>query len=156
MFFSTKGRYGLMAVHEIAQRKDGNPVPLSEISKKLSISLGYLEQIFLVLRKKGIVTSIRGAKGGYELAKKPSEISVGDILSALEGPVAAADCARMTSEDGEDGNMCDYLNHCATRGVFLKITEAVNEVMESTSLEDMVDKRFYVDSIECNKPNVLE
>lgn len=148
MIFSTKGRYGLMAVHNLAELRGEGPVPLSDISRRLSISFGYLEQIFLVLRKHGIVKSVRGAKGGYTLTKEPKDITVGDVLKALEGPLAAAHCA--TSEpldDFLDESKCLAQDHCATRNVFLKITNAVDEVLENTTIQDMLNQHFFVGEI---------
>ncbi len=148
MIFSTKGRYGLMAVHNLAELKSTGPVPLSDISNRLSISLGYLEQIFLVLRKTGIVKSVRGAKGGYILAKEPDEITVGDVLKALEGPLAASKCAiSEADEEMLDYVSCEAQDHCATREVFLRVTNAINDVLETTTIQNMLDWHFYVDDI---------
>ncbi len=143
MFFTTKGRYGLIAMYELAKLDGLGPVPLSEISKRVSVSLGYLEQIFLVLRKNNLIKSVRGAKGGYVLAKRPSEISVGDILKKLEGPLIAAECVLRNEND--DG--CDAYDSCATRVVLTKVTQAVDKVIESTSLQDMLVDAYFVEGI---------
>ncbi len=144
MFFTTKGRYGLIAMYELAKLDGLGPVPLSEISKRVSVSLGYLEQIFLILRKNDLIKSVRGAKGGYVLAKRPSEISVGDILKKLEGPLIAAECV-LRNEQDEDG--CDAYDSCATRVVLTKVTQAVDKVIESTSLQDMLVDAYFVEGI---------
>ena len=88
MKISTKGRYGLRAVIDIAIHGDSEPVSLSDIAVREDISVSYLEQLIAKLRRADIVTSVRGAKGGYSLAKPKNEISVGDVLRALEGDLA--------------------------------------------------------------------
>lgn len=148
MFFTTKGRYGLIAMFELAKLEGLGPVPLSEISKRVSVSLGYLEQIFLVLRKAGLIKSVRGAKGGYALAKRPSEISVGDILKKLEGPLVAAECVMMGEAQSHG---CDTYDSCATRVVLTKVTQAVDKVIESTSLQDMLVDAYFVEEIQLMK-----
>ncbi len=150
MFFTTKGRYGLIAMYELAKLDGLGPVPLSEISKRVSVSLGYLEQIFLVLRKNNLIKSVRGAKGGYVLAKRPSEISVGDILKKLEGPLIAAECV---SRGEDEADPCDSYDSCATRVVLTKVTQAVDKVIESTSLQDMLVDAYFVEGI---KPMGIE
>ncbi len=145
MFFTTKGRYGLMAMYELARLYGMGPVPLSEVSKRVSVSVGYLEQIFLVLRKEKLIKSVRGAKGGYVLAKDPSEISVGDILKKLEGPLVAADCVMMGQKRNESNNSFEA---CATRVVLTKVTQAVDRVIESTSLQDMLVDAYFVEGIQ--------
>ncbi len=150
MFFTTKGRYGLMAMYELAKLEGLGPVPLSELSKRVSVSLGYLEQIFLVLRKEGLIKSVRGAKGGYVLAKDPSEISVGDILKKLEGPLVAAECVMMGEEQA---HTCNSYDSCATRVVLTKVTQAVDRVIESTSLQDMLVDAYFVEGIQTINKN---
>ncbi|MDO4771974.1 MAG: Rrf2 family transcriptional regulator [Bacillota bacterium] len=153
MFFTTKGRYGLISMFELAKLDGFGPVPLSEISKRVSVSLGYLEQIFLVLRKSGLIKSVRGAKGGYVLAKRPSEISVGDILKNLEGPLVAAECV-MKGET--EAGTCDTYDSCATRVVLTKVTQAVDKVIESTSLQDMLVDAYFVAGIKGLHPTEPE
>jgi len=87
LIISTKGRYGVRAMFELALQSDGAPVSIKSIAERQSISETYLEQLFQKLRQAGLLTSLRGAQGGYLLAKPPGEISVGDILKALEGPL---------------------------------------------------------------------
>lgn len=95
MKISTKGRYGLRAVIDIAIHGDSEPVSLSDIAVREDISVSYLEQLIAKLRRADIVTSVRGAKGGYSLAKPKNEISVGDVLRALEGDLAPVNCSEV-------------------------------------------------------------
>lgn len=143
MILSTKGRYGLKAMFVLALQYGTGPVALSSIAQKQRLSINYLEQLFLPLRKAGLITSVRGAHGGYMLARAPKEITVGIILKTLEGPILAAECA---VEDEAD---CGNANYCVTRLVWEKITMAVDHVIESVNLEDMVkDHQSIVQLIE--------
>ena len=92
MRLSTKGRYGLKAMFDLTVNNGSEPISLNNIAKRQDISEHYLEQLMAILRKSGLVQSVRGAYGGYILARKPSEITVGDILRALEGPIGLVDC----------------------------------------------------------------
>ena len=92
MKISTKGRYGLRAMIDIAVYREKEPVPISKIAERQSLSERYLEQMMSLLRKNGLIRSVRGAGGGYVLARDASEISVGDVLRALEGSLEPVDC----------------------------------------------------------------
>lgn len=132
MKLSTKGRYGLKAMFELALRKNDGPVPLKCIAKQYGISDQYLEQIFSSLRKSNLVTSVRGAQGGYLLSKDSTQITVGDILTVLEGPVALSDCVL-------DEDACENSGVCVTKIVWEKMKKSIDEVVNSISLEDMVN-----------------
>ncbi len=134
MRLSTKGRYGLKAIFELALSYGKGPTPLNAIAQKRNISVHYLEQLFATLRKAGLVKSIRGAQGGYILAHKPENITVGDVIRTLEGPIAPADCVL---EDEESD--CSNIECCVTRGIWEKIKTSIDEVIDSISLQDMVD-----------------
>ena len=101
MKLSTKGRYGLRAMIDLAMYGVEDAVALSAVSERQGISISYLEQLIAKLKKAGIVNSIRGAQGGYMLAKKPEEISVGEILRVLEGNLNPVDCSEL-----EENNQC--------------------------------------------------
>ncbi|RKD34621.1 RrF2 family transcriptional regulator [Thermohalobacter berrensis] len=135
MKLSTKGRYGLRAMFELAKYYGKGPIPLRNIANKQSVSDNYLEQLIAVLKKEGLVNSVRGAQGGYMLAKQPKEITVGEILRALEGNIAPTDCA---VEDEEF--TCEREKHCVTKVVWVKIRDSVNEVIDSITLQDMIDE----------------
>lgn len=92
MRLSTKGRYGLMAMFQLAMDYGKGPIPLKYIAQKQSLSESYLEQLFSALRRQGLIISMRGASGGYELSREPDDITVGQVLRALEGDLSPADC----------------------------------------------------------------
>lgn len=132
MKLSTKGRYGVKAMFELALQYGGEPVSIKEIADKLNISDYYLEQLFGTLRKSGLVNSTRGAQGGYVLSKAPELITAADILNVLEGPIEISDCI------ADDMN-CSRSNYCATRLLWIKISDSVNNVINSVTLQDMLD-----------------
>lgn len=134
MKLSTKGRYGLRAMFYLALKYGEGPVPLSEISDEQSISISYLEQLFSSLRKNDLVVSVRGASGGYKLAASPEETVVGDILRALEGSLAPTDCVM----DGEEEKY-SYNDHCVTQHVWRKIKDSITEVVDSITLQGMIN-----------------
>ncbi len=133
MKISTKGRYGLEAIVDLAMHSSQGHVNLRSIAERCGISETYILQIFLVLRRVGIVDSIRGAQGGYRLARDPAEITVGDVLSALEGPLAPVACIIKGNE-----NLCNHYQQCATRGVWESIMNILSEVTAAISIEDLV------------------
>ena len=135
MIISTKGRYALKAVFELAIADKNTAVPLSVISERSGLSELYLEQIFSVLKKNNIVKSIRGAQGGYFLTKNAHEISVGEVIKPLEGDLSPAKCV-------EEEGYCDMLDRCPTYMIWDNIKKAIDDVVDNTTLADMVDE-FY-------------
>jgi Rrf2 family protein len=129
---STKSRYGLRAVYDLAQRYGKGPVPLKEVAERQGLSEQYLEQLFLNLRRYGLVRSVRGSRGGYALGRPPGEITVGDVVRALEGPIAPVDC--VSEEQPEDCQRADY---CVARLVWARLRDAIAAVLDSVTLEDM-------------------
>ncbi|SHE50187.1 transcriptional regulator, BadM/Rrf2 family [Caldanaerobius fijiensis DSM 17918] len=134
MRLSTKGQYGVRAMLELALNYGEGPIALKTIAEKQDISEHYLEQLIAILKKAGLVKSTRGAQGGYTLAMAPSEITVGDILRALEGPLAPVECVI----DGEEVE-CQRADFCVSRLVWQKIKDSLNKVVDSITLQDMVD-----------------
>lgn len=134
MKLSTKGRYGVKALFELAMQQGLGPVALKTIAERQGLSEHYLEQLAAPLRKAGLITSIRGAQGGYTLGRPPEQITVGDIIRVLEGPIAVAECA---SEDGMDGHHCGNAYHCSARGVWEKVRDSIVAVVDSITLEDL-------------------
>jgi Rrf2 family transcriptional regulator, cysteine metabolism repressor len=132
MILSTKGRYGLKAVFELSLNYGSGPVSLKKISDKYNISENYLEQLFSKLKKKGYIDTVRGAQGGYLLAKDPSELTVGMILRTLEGEMTTSDC--LSKE------VCSRESICATRGIFEKIEKSINDVIDNITLADMYEE----------------
>ena len=131
MKLSTKGRYGVKAMVELAINYGGAPLSIKTISKRQNISEYYLEQLFSPLRKAKLITSIRGAQGGYVLSREPKDITVAEIMYVLEGPIEIAECI--------DGVSCDNLDCCATRLLWAKIKNSFDDVMKSVTLQDIVN-----------------
>lgn len=131
MKLSTKGRYGVKAMVELAINYGGAPVSIKTISTRQNISEYYLEQLFSPLRKANLITSIRGAQGGYVLSREPKEITVADIMKEVEGPIEISDCI--------DNSCCDNVDCCATRLLWSKIKNSIDDVMTSITLQDIVD-----------------
>ncbi|MEW6624694.1 MAG: Rrf2 family transcriptional regulator [Bacillota bacterium] len=136
MKFSTKARYGLRAMVELALNYDsGEPLSLSQVAQKQAISEGYLEQLMTYLRKDGLVKSVRGAQGGYMLARKPSNITAGEVIRCLEGPLSLIDCA----QEGEKVT-CSRADGCAARLFWERVRGAVADVLDSSTLEDLAEE----------------
>lgn len=133
MKLSTRSRYGLRAILELAMEYGTGPLQIKVIAKRQDISNKYLEQLMAILKSSGLVRSVRGAKGGYILAKEPREIRVSDIFSALEGPLVTVDCL-------DHPEFCTRCTDCVTRHVWAEIQNSIQGVMESITLHDLVDK----------------
>ena len=134
MKFSTKGRYGLKAMLDLAVHNNEGQVVLKSIAERQGLSENYLEQLFAVLKKAKLVKSVRGSQGGYTLAEEPGKITVGDILRVLEGSAVSNDCA------AENGECCSSsYNCCVTNSVWLKIQEGIDNVTNSITLQQLVD-----------------
>ena len=136
MKLTTRGRYGLRAVLDLAVNTENEAVSLSEIAERQGISMNYLEQLIAKLKKSGIVQGIRGAQGGYVLAMPPEEISVGDILRALEGDLIPVDCAELNSGD----TPCINSDTCVTKYVWKRISDSINEAVDGIMLSELVDE----------------
>ena len=132
MKVSTKGRYALRLMLDLAVNNTGEPISLKDIARRQGISDKYLEQIISVLNKAKYVKSIRGAQGGYILTKKPEEYTIGMILRLTEGSLAPVACV-----EGE--NTCEKIHDCATILVWQKMNEAINDVVDHMTLQDLVD-----------------
>lgn len=135
MKLSTKGRYGLRAMIDLARYSEDEPVSISSIASRQAISERYLEQLVALLKKAGLVSSIRGAQGGYVLAKEASEISVGDVLRALEGSLEPVKCAAFYSEEG-----CLAAGGCVTKYVWQKINDSINDTVDHIMLDELVEE----------------
>ena len=131
MKLSTKGRYGVKAMVDLAINYGGSPVSIKSISQRQNISEYYLEQLFSSLRKAKLIKSIRGAQGGYILNRQPEDITVSDIIEVLEGPIEISDCL--------DGVTCNNVDCCATRLLWKKIKTSIDEVTNSVTLKDIVN-----------------
>ncbi|MBQ9580655.1 MAG: Rrf2 family transcriptional regulator [Lachnospiraceae bacterium] len=136
MKLSTKGRYGLRAFVDIATYSEKEPVSLAEVAKRQDISISYLEQLMTKLKKANLVESVRGASGGYVLTRKPEEISVGDVLRALEGDLSPVECA---TEEESCEHSCGATGHCTTRLVWKKINDSVNDTINNIFISELVN-----------------
>ncbi|BCJ94830.1 AsnC family transcriptional regulator [Anaerocolumna cellulosilytica] len=136
MKLSTKGRYGLRAVLDLALNGESEAVALSGVAERQGISISYLEQLIAKLKRAGIVNSIRGAQGGYILAKKPEDISVGDILRALEGDLNPVDCAEILGS----GSSCTGADLCVTKYVWMRISDSINSTVDTMLLSELLEE----------------
>lgn len=132
MKISTKGKYGLRAMIDLAQYSEQEAVSISSIAQRQKISESYLEQLVAKLKKAGLVVSIRGAAGGYRLARPASGISVGDVLRALEGDVRAVICTAQTEEG------CEGEELCVTKYVWQLHNESIEKTVDEMMLDQLV------------------
>ena len=133
MIISTKGRYGVRAMFVLARRyKTGELTSIKYIAEEQGISDQYLEQLFAKLKSAGYIESVRGQKGGYRLSKVPKDISIGQILRVLEGPLAPSECVI------KDSKVCAKTEHCTTYMMWETVYNGINRVVDSYSLADMV------------------
>lgn len=133
MKISTKGRYGLRAFVDLATYSADGPVSISSISERQDISERYLEQLMALLKKAGLVKSIRGAGGGYIMAKAASEVSVGEVLRALEGSLEPVACAAFHPEE-----TCTVKDSCVTKYVWQKVNESVTAAVDGIRIDTLV------------------
>lgn len=138
MKISTKGRYGLRVMFDLALSCAEHPVSLSEIAARQKISTNYLEQLMILLKRAKLVRSVRGVQGGYMLSRQPSEITVGEVLIALEGSLAPTDCIASACETAE--------GDCVPRMVYARIYDGILDVVNNLTLQDMKNE-FYADFI---------
>jgi Rrf2 family protein len=117
---------------DLAARHDQGPTPLREIAKRQDLSVKYLEQLIIPLKAAGYIRSVRGARGGYTLARKPDKISVGQIIQVLEGGLSLVDCV-------DDAKVCEREKNCPTRDIWLRMSERLMEELSSLTLRDVLD-----------------
>lgn len=131
MKLSTKGRYGVKAMVDLAINYGEQPVSIKNISQRQKISEYYLEQLFSSLKKAKLIKSIRGAQGGYILNRAPEEITIQDVINVLEGPIEVSNCL--------EDDACNNIDCCATRLLWKKIKDSIDSVTSSITLKDIVD-----------------
>jgi len=132
---STKGRYALRVIIELAQRNTDGYVSLKTIAEHQEISMKYLEMIVSILHASGFVISLRGKSGGYRLAKEPGEYTVGSILKLTEGSLAPVSCL-----DGQE-NACSRAENCVTLPMWKKLDTLIDEYLESVTIEDLISRQ---------------
>ena len=134
MRLTTKGQYAVRAMAALAGHKEGRPVSLKDISREEGISLAYLEQLFVKLRKGNIVRSVRGPGGGYVLAKDPSDISVGEVISVVEEPLNPVACL------DDDSSGCARSESCMTQKVWKGLGDRIKEFLNSITIEELASE----------------
>jgi len=132
MKLSTRTRYGVRAVLELAENRGQGPLRTKTIAQRQEISVKYLEQLMTILKSAGFVKSIRGARGGYVLAKAPNQIKLSEVFTALEGTVTTVECI-------EDESFCVRVSDCLTRQVWIEVENAIIGILEAKTLQDLVD-----------------
>jgi Rrf2 family cysteine metabolism transcriptional repressor len=137
MRISTRGRYALRAMVDLAQHGGNGPVARQDISDRQEISADYLAQLFMDLQAAGLVEGVKGPGGGYRLIQDPSQIRAGDVVRAVEGPVAVVAC---TLPCPDEGPICTRVDHCVTHLLWKRVSEAMAEVMDSVTLRDLADE----------------
>ncbi len=133
MKLSTKGRYGLRAMVDLVVHSEEEPVSIASIAARQHISESYLEQLLAKLKRAGLVGSVRGAGGGYVPSRSAEEISVGDVLRALEGSLDLVDCPGLAEE-----NVCSGADVCVTKYVWKRINDSINRTVDEIKISDLV------------------
>ena len=134
MKFSTRSKYGLNAMFELALKYGSGPLSIKDISESQQIPEAYLEQLFMKLKKARLISSSRGAQGGYELSVEPKDVFVGQVIRTLDGPVAPTNCL----DEGSAG--CERGSDCPGRIIWAKVYKSLNDVIDSLSLQDILDE----------------
>ncbi len=142
MKLSTVTRYGLRALTDLGAQGGASPVAVSDIAKRQGIPSSYLEQLFAKLRRSKLLKSVRGAQGGYLLARSASKITVADILKALGEPIAFGNCQTKAG--------CKNAPYCSTFDLWDRVKRSIDDILENTTLEDLVIAQTKLDS--CSKP----
>jgi len=138
MRLTTKSRYGVRAVFDLAYHAAGDPVQIKEIAERQRIGLRYLEQIFQQLKEAGIIGSKRGPAGGYFLLKSPNEITVYDVVTATEGPIELVFCVGEGEGEGAcDAPVCNLKEQCAASDLWQEVGERIAGVFRSTTIQDL-------------------
>ena len=132
MKLSTRSRYGMRAVLELASGYGEGPMQIRQIAQQQGLSAKYLEQLIAVLKSAGLVRSVRGPKGGYMLTRPPKELKLSEIFSVLEGPLVTVDCLQYA-------NCCEHNMDCRTQRLWSQMQNAMQSVLESMTLQDLAD-----------------
>ena len=133
MKLSTRTRYGIRAILELAGNHGKGPLQIKIIAQHQAISVKYLEQLMAILKSAELVRSVRGARGGYILARPPAQIRISDVFNCMEGPVATVECV-------ESKSYCARVADCAARQVWVQLQEAIENILQSITLRDLLDR----------------
>jgi Rrf2 family cysteine metabolism transcriptional repressor len=147
MKLSTKGRYAMRAMLDLAQNYNDGLILVKDIAKRQKFSERYLEHLFLSLKTAGLVKSVRGAHGGFTLAKSPNKIKLIDIISVCEGPLALVECV-------VDAGICPRSSQCATRDVWIELQSAMDGVLGSMTLQDLIERQQVKQQPSANMYNI--
>ena len=144
MRMSTRGRFGLRALLQLAENDENYPKSVSSLAEEMQVSADYLMQLFVKLRRAGLVKSIRGPRGGFKLSRPPSKITVGDIVRAVEGPVGLAPCVKPDSCYGGRGRRktngtCPQAEYCAARLVWENLSSEIERVLDEKDLRQVLN-----------------
>jgi len=137
MKLSTRGDYAVRAVLELAERPAGVPFPLHDLASRTGVPEKYLEQILMRLRTARILAARRGAHGGYLLARRPEEITVGDVVRVMDGPLAPIACASKTAYESCPASRCADAENCTLRGFWTQVRDAVADVVDRTTFAEL-------------------
>ncbi len=145
MRVSTRGEYGVRAMFDLALHSGAGPIALKTIAERQMISEHYLEQLMAALRKAGLVKSRRGAQGGYQLAHEPENVSIGQIIRVLEGPITPLDC--LDTHTGT-GPYCQTPDRCVLRNLWKELQDSMKQVLDNTTLEDLKQDAYRLEVTE--------
>lgn len=137
MKVSTKSRYAVAAMVDLAQHYGEGPVALRGVAERQQVSEHYLEQLMSSLRRAGLVRSLRGAQGGYELAREPAQVSVGEIVRAMEGPIAPVDC--LLADRSTTNPYCGKTIRCIRRDIWRKMGDSIKATLDAISLQSLCE-----------------
>ena len=140
MRLTTKGRYAVMAMADLALFKDNGPISLKDISLRQNISLAYLEQIFIKLKQENLVKSVRGAKGGYELKSPPEEIKISNIILAVNEEIKTLNCKKESKKGCNSKS-----SKCITHNLWDQLDQHINSFFEKVKLQDLLKKDQMID-----------
>lgn len=135
---SNRGLYGVKALYELARNYGNAPINIKEISRRQGLPVSFLEQVLHQLKTEGLVISHRGVNGGYVLSDSPEKITIGDIIRALEGPIALCDCLSKTDKNEESEKEA----HCVTSGLYKKLGKMVEEAFDSVTLSELANENI--------------
>ena len=134
---STKGLYGIKALYELARNYGGEPLNIREISRRHKLPMPFLEKVLHRLKKSGLVTSKRGVHGGYQLSHHPKDVTLGDAIRALEGPIALCDCLQHT----ESTKIHQRITNCVTSEIYIKLSKILEDSFDSITFSDFSEKK---------------
>lgn len=150
--FSTRGEYGLRMMMDLARRYGQGPQPLTDIARHEALPAAYLEQLAGKLRKAGLVTSQQGAHGGYRLSRSPEQMTIGEVMRVLEGPISPMICAT----EGETEVLCERQVFCSANLVWERVRDSVAEALDSLTLADLVPPKAPVPTDETRESMYLQ